>query len=59
MHIYLVKSRIDNRVIFVFGSLDDSVAYNMMEDFCFSHHLYYLERVLSYTTGVVNVDKKE
>ena len=54
MHIYLIKSRITNNIVHVFGACDNDNAFTIMVDYygCIGSE-YYLERISSYTTSVV------
>lgn len=51
MHIYLIKSRITNNIVHVFGASDNDDAINVMENYY--HYVgseYYLEHITSYIT---------
>lgn len=59
MHVYLIKSRVTNNIVRVFEALDDSDALDIMRQYY--HYLssnYYLERIYSYSTVEVSLDKK-
>ena len=56
MHIYLIKNRLNNEIVHVFGACDNDNAFTIMYDYygCIGSE-YYLERISSYTTSGVEI----
>ena len=56
MHIYLIKSRLNNEIIHIFGALDNFHAVHIMRFYNCLDSAFYLERISSYTTVEVDTD---